>query len=141
MTSERTLGIIKPDGVARNLIGEIFTRVEKAGLKIVAVRMIHMDRAKANGFYAVHKGKPFFDSLVKSMTSGPVVVFVMEGSHAIGTWRKTMGATNPANADPGTIRRDFAQDIERNTVHGSDGPETAKTEVAYFFEPAKIFSR
>lgn len=141
MTNERTLGIIKPDGVARNLIGEVFIRVEKAGLKIVAARMIHMDRAKANGFYAVHKGKPFFDSLIKSMTSGPVIVFVMEGSHAIGTWRKTMGATNPANADPGTIRRDFAQDIERNTVHGSDGVETANTEVAYFFEPAEIFPR
>lgn len=139
MATETTLGIIKPDGVARNLIGEVFTRVEKAGLKIVAARMIHMDTAKANGFYAVHKGKPFFDSLIKSMTSGPVVVFAMEGSDAIGTWRKTMGATNPANADPGTIRRDFAEDIERNTVHGSDGPETAKTEVAYFFKPTEIF--
>lgn len=136
--SERTLGIIKPDGTARNLIGQVLARVEKAGLKIVAVKKIQLDRAKAEGFYAVHKERPFFKDLVASMTSGPVVPFVMEGPGAIAKWRELMGATNPANAAPGTIRKDFAENIERNTVHGSDAPETAKFEVGYFFGPSEI---
>ena len=136
--SERTLGIIKPDGTARNLIGQVLARVEKAGLKIVAVKKIQLDRAKAEGFYAVHKARPFFNDLVASMTSGPVVPFVMEGAGAIAKWRELMGATNPANAAPGTIRKDFAENIERNTVHGSDAPETAQFEVGYFFESSEI---
>lgn len=141
MVLERTLGIIKPDGVARNLVGEVFRRVEKAGLKIVAARMVFLDQKGAEGFYAVHKERPFFGDLVRSMTSGPVVPFVMEGEEAIVKWRELMGATNPVNAAPGTIRKDFAENIERNTVHGSDAPETAKFEVRYFFKENEIFSR
>ncbi|MBI2340983.1 MAG: nucleoside-diphosphate kinase [Deltaproteobacteria bacterium] len=141
MAKEQTLGIIKPDGVSRNLIGEIFRRVEKSGLKIVAAKMLRLDKAKAEGFYAVHKGKPFFDPLVGYMTTGPVLTFVIEGEGAIAKWRDTMGATNPANAAPGTIRKDFAENIERNTVHGSDAPETAKFEVGYFFKENEIFSK
>lgn len=133
MTLERTLGIIKPDGVKRNLIGKIFQRVEAAGLKIVALQLLNLNLAKAEGFYAVHKGKPFFNSLVSYMTSGPVVPFAMEGDDAINRWRQLMGATNPANAAPGTIRKDFALNIEQNTVHGSDSPGTAKFELNYFF--------
>jgi|SRR3989338_1012317 len=141
MAKERTLGIVKPDGVARNHIGEIFRRVEKSGLKIIAAKMLHLDRGKAEGFYAVHKGKPFFNDLVRYMTAGPVLPFVIEGEGAIAKWRDIMGATNPANAAPGTIRKDFAENIERNTVHGSDAPETAKFEVGYFFRENEIFSR
>lgn len=130
---ERTLGIIKPDGVERKLVGEILSRVEKSGLKLAAIRMLQLDRAKAEGFYAVHRERPFFKPLVQFMISGPVVVFVMEGEGAIARWRSLMGATDPKKADRGTIRRDLAIDIERNTVHGSDGPETARFETAYFF--------
>lgn len=140
MSTERTLSIIKPDGVEKNLIGECFRRFEKNGLKIVATKMIHMDRAKAEGFYAVHKERPFFDSLVKFMTRGPVVVSVLEGEDAIAKHREIMGATNPEEAAAGTIRKDFASNIEENTVHGSDGPDTAKFEVSYFFENSEIFS-
>jgi nucleoside-diphosphate kinase len=140
MTKQRTLGIIKPDGVSRNLIGEVLARVEKSGLKIVAAKMVAMDQARAEGFYAVHKARPFFGSLVSFMSSGPVLVFAMEGEDAVSAWRKLMGATNPQEADVGTIRRDFAQDIERNTVHGSDSAENASTEIAYFFEAAEILS-
>lgn len=133
MKTERTLGIIKPDGVQRKLIGEILSRVEKSGLKLAALKMLQLDRRKAEGFYAVHKERPFFKSLVEFMISGPVVVFVMEGEGAIALWRSLMGATDPKKADSGTIRKDLALDIERNTVHGSDGPETARFETAYFF--------
>lgn len=138
---QRTLGIIKPDGVKRNLIGDIFSRVEKSGLQIVGCRLIQLDQKKAEGFYAVHKERPFFSSLVASMTAGPVVVFTIEGENAIQRWRDLMGATNPANALPGTIRKDLALDIEKNTVHGSDAPETAKFEVGYYFGEGELFSR
>lgn len=139
MSTEQTLGIIKPDGVKRNLIGQILTRVEKSGLQIIGAKLIHMDALKAQGFYAVHKERPFFSSLVKSMTSGPVLVFVMKGEGAIAKWREIMGATNPAQAAPGTIRKDFALNIEQNTVHGSDGPDTAKFEVGYFFKEGELY--
>jgi nucleoside-diphosphate kinase len=130
---ERTLSIIKPDAVAKNIIGKIYSRFEKAGLKIVEARMQHLTRAEAEGFYAVHRGRPFFNDLVEFMTSGPVMIQVLEGEDAIALNRKLMGATNPAEAEPGTIRADFAQSIDANAVHGSDGPDTAKTEIAYFF--------
>ena len=133
MSVERTLSIIKPDAVAKNVIGEIYSRFEKAGLKIVEARMQHLTREEAEGFYAVHKGRPFFDDLVKFMTSGPVMIQALEGDDAISMNRKLMGATNPAEAEPGTIRADFAKSIDANAVHGSDGPDTAKTEIAYFF--------
>lgn len=139
MSTERTLGIIKPDGIVRNLIGEVFSRIEAAGLKVAAARMHQLDKAEAEGFYAVHEGKPFFNSLVEFMISGPVVLFVIEGEQAILKWREIMGATDPTKADQGTIRRDFAENIERNTVHGSDAPETAKFEVGYFFDEGNIF--
>jgi nucleoside-diphosphate kinase len=141
MPTERTLSIVKPDGVEKNLIGECFRRFEKAGLKIIATKMIHMDKPKAEGFYAVHKERPFFNDLVKFMTRGPVVVSVLEGENAIAKNRQIMGATDPVKADPGTIRKDFAANIEENIVHGSDGMETAKFEVGYFFEAGEIFSR
>ena len=141
MAVERTLSIIKPDGVEKNLIGECFRRFEKGGLKIVATKMLQMDKTKAEGFYAVHKERPFFASLVKFMTRGPVVVSVLEGENAIAKNREIMGATNPEEAAEGTIRKDFANNIEENTVHGSDGPDTAKFEVGYFFEAGEIFSR
>ncbi len=141
MPKERTLSIIKPDGVEKNLIGECFRRFEKGGLKIVAAKMIHMDKPKAEGFYAVHKERPFFNSLVKFMTRGPVVVAVLEGENAIAKHREIMGATDPAKADPGTIRKDLAANIEENTVHGSDGPETAAFEVSYFFDSKEIFPK
>ena len=140
MAVERTLSIIKPDGVEKNLIGECFRRFEKGGLKIVATKMIHMDQAKAEGFYAVHKERPFFASLVKFMTRGPVVVSVLEGENAIAKNREIMGATNPEDADAGTLRKDFASNIEENTAHGSDAPDTAKFEVGYFFDDSEIFS-
>ena len=138
--TERTLVIIKPDGVQRGLIGNIITRLERRGLKIVAMKMIHMDEALARRHYAIHEGKPFFEPLVEYITSSPVVVMAVEGRKAIEIVRKTMGATNPATAEPGTIRADYALEIGRNLVHGSDGPETAATEIALFFEPSEILS-
>jgi nucleoside-diphosphate kinase len=133
MSVEQTLSIIKPDGVQKNLIGEIYRRFEKAGLSIVAARMMHLSKKQAQDFYGVHRERPFFNDLVSYMTSGPVMVQVLEGEGAIDTNRKIMGATNPANADPGTIRADFAESIEENIVHGSDGAETARQEIAFFF--------
>ncbi len=133
MAVEQTLSIIKPDGVQKNLIGEIYSRFEKAGLEIVAARMMHLSKEQAEGFYAVHKERPFFNDLVSYMTSGPVVVQVLQGDGAIAKNREIMGATNPADADPGTIRADFAESIEENIVHGSDGPDTAAVEIAFFF--------
>ena len=133
MTVEQTLSIIKPDGVQKNLIGEIYSRFEKGGLEIVAARMMHLSEEQAQGFYAVHKERPFFNDLVRYMTSGPVVVQALQGEGAIAKYREIMGATNPADADAGTIRADFAESIEENIVHGSDAPETAAVEIAYFF--------
>ena len=133
MAVEQTLSIIKPDGVQKNLIGEIYSRFEKAGLEIVAARMMHLSKEQAQGFYAVHKERPFFNDLVSYMTSGPVVVQVLSGANAIAKNREIMGATNPEDADPGTIRADFAASIEENVVHGSDGPDTAAVEIAFFF--------
>jgi nucleoside-diphosphate kinase len=134
MAVEQTLSIIKPDGVEKNLIGEIYRRFESAGLRVVAARMLHLSRAQAEGFYAVHRERPFFKDLVLYMTSGPVMVQVLEGESAVETHRRIMGATDPAKADPGTIRADHADSIEENVVHGSDGPETAAQEIAFFFE-------
>ena len=133
MALERTLSIIKPDGVQKNLIGEIVGRFESAGLQLIAVRMLHLTKEQAKGFYAVHSQRPFYRDLVNYMTSGPVVVQVLEGENAIAKNRDIMGATNPADAAPGTIRADFAESIEENIVHGSDGPETAAIEIAFFF--------
>jgi nucleoside-diphosphate kinase len=133
MSVEQTLSIIKPDGVQKNLIGEIYGRFEKAGLQIVAARMMHLSREQAEGFYAVHKERPFYNDLVAYMTSGPVVAQVLEGESAIDKNRDIMGATNPDDAAPGTIRKDFAASIEENVVHGSDGPDTAAQEIAFFF--------
>ena len=133
MSVERTLSIIKPDAVAKNVIGEIYSRFEKAGLKIIEARMQHLSREEAEGFYAVHRERPFFNDLVGFMTSGPVMIQALEGENAIAMNRQLMGATNPAEADAGTIRADFAKSIDANAVHGSDGPDTAKTEIAYFF--------
>ena len=130
---ERTLSIINPDGVEKNIIGKIYSRFEKAGLRIVEAKMLHLSQEQAEGFYAVHKERPFFNDLVDYMTSGPVMVQVLEGQDAINLNRKLMGATNPEEADEGTIRKDFADSIERNTVHGSDGPDTAAVEIEYFF--------
>ena len=141
MSVEQTLSIIKPDGVQKNLIGEIYRRFEKAGLQIVAARMMHLSKAQAEGFYAVHKERPFYADLVAYMTSGPVVVQVLEGESAIDRNREIMGATNPADAAPGTIRADFADSIEENIVHGSDGPDTAKQEVAFFFADGGVCPR
>jgi len=134
MAVEQTLSIIKPDGVQKNLIGEIYSRFEKAGLEIVAARMLHLSKAQAQGFYAVHKERPFYNDLVAYMTSGPVMVQVLSGDGAIAKNRDIMGATNPADAAPGTIRADFADSIEENIVHGSDAAETAANEIAFFFE-------
>ncbi len=133
MAVEQTLSIIKPDGVQKNLIGEIYSRFEKAGLEIVAVRMMHLTQEQAGGFYAVHKERPFYNDLVAYMTSGPVVVQALSGEDAVAKNRDIMGATNPADAAPGTIRKDFAESIEENIVHGSDAAETAANEIAYFF--------
>ncbi len=130
---ERTLSIIKPDAVQKDVVGEILARFERAGLKIIAARLLQLSKAEAQGFYAVHKERPFFDSLTTFMSSGPILVSVLEGQDAIQTNRRLMGATNPAEAEPGTIRKDFATDIEKNAVHGSDGPDTARQEIAYFF--------
>ncbi len=133
MSVEQTLSIIKPDGVQKNLIGEIYGRFEKAGLEIIAARMIHLSRDQAEEFYGVHKERPFFSDLVSYMTSGPVMVQALRGATAIQSNRDIMGATNPADADSGTIRADFAASIEENVVHGSDGPDTAAQEIAFFF--------
>ena len=141
MALERTLSIIKPDAVAKNIIGKIYSRFEKAGLKIIAARMKHLSRAEAEGFYAVHRERPFFPALVEFMCSGPVMIQVLEGVDAIATNRELMGATNPKEAAAGTIRADFAESIDANAVHGSDAAETAATEIAYFFASADIFPR
>jgi len=141
MALERTLSIVKPDGVSRNLIGEVYARFEKAGLKIIASRMIHLSLREAEGFYAVHRERPFFKDLVKYMTSGPVVVQVLEGDNAIAKNREIMGATDPKKADKGTIRADLALGIEQNTVHGSDAPDTAANEIAYFFRTTELHPR
>lgn len=135
---ERTLAIIKPDGVSRGLIGEVIKRIEQKGLRIAAARMIHMDKSQAQGFYDVHKGKPFFNSLTDFMTSGPVVLMVLAGENAIADYRDLMGATNFEEAAEGTIRRDFATDIEENVVHGSDSVESAAFEIPYFFSSVDI---
>lgn len=141
MALERTLSIVKPDAVAKNVIGEIYSRFEKAGLKIVAAKMKHLSRAEAEGFYAVHRERPFFGALVEFMSSGPVMIQALEGEDAIAKNRELMGATNPKDAAAGTIRADFADSIDANAVHGSDAAETAAQEIAYFFQPNEIFSR
>jgi nucleoside-diphosphate kinase len=141
MAVERTLSIIKPDAVARNVIGEIYTRFERAGLKVVAARMAHLSPAEAEGFYAVHKERPFFRDLVTFMTSGPVMIQVLEGEDAIARNRELMGATDPKKAAKGTIRADFAASFDANAVHGSDAAETARNEVAYFFPALNVYSR
>jgi len=138
MALERTFSIIKPDATRRNLTGKITAMLEDAGLRIVASKRIHMSKAQAEGFYAVHKERPFFNDLVNFMISGPVVVQVLEGENAVVRNREVMGATNPANADEGTIRKTFAESIEANSVHGSDSPENAKIEIDYFFRPEEI---
>ena len=141
MSEERTLSIIKPDGVEKNLIGQVYRRFEQGGLRIVAARMLHLSKDQAEGFYAVHQERPFFTDLVNYMTSGPVVVQVLEGENAISKNREIMGATNPADAEPGTIRADHATSIEQNVVHGSDGPDTAVVEIRYFFDEGEICPR
>ncbi|HEU4353493.1 MAG TPA: nucleoside-diphosphate kinase [Burkholderiales bacterium] len=141
MAAEQTLSIIKPDAVKKNVIGQILARFEAAGLRIVAARMMHLSRAEAEGFYAVHRGRPFFAALVEFMTSGPVVVQVLEGENAIARNRELMGATDPQKAAEGTIRADFAASIDANAVHGSDAPETARNEIAYFFALSEVYSR
>ncbi|MCK9488390.1 MAG: nucleoside-diphosphate kinase [Xanthomonadales bacterium] len=141
MALERTLSIIKPDAVAKNVIGEIYSRFEKAGLKIIAARMAQLDRETAEGFYAVHRERPFFNALVEFMISGPVMIQTLEGDNAIARHRELMGATNPKEAAPGTIRADFADSIDANAVHGSDGEDTARAEIAYFFNDGEIHSR
>jgi nucleoside-diphosphate kinase len=138
---ERTLSIVKPDGVAKNLIGEVIGRFEREGLRVLALKMVHMTKEQAQGFYAVHREKPFFDSLTDFMSSGPAVVMVLEGEDAISRTRRIMGATNPKDADPGTIRKEFADNVERNIVHGSDSPQTAETEINYFFNALEIHPR
>lgn len=141
MAFERTLSIIKPDAVGNNVIGRIFTRFEDAGLRIIAAKMKHLSRSEAEGFYAVHQQRPFYAALVEFMTSGPVMIQALEGENAINRNRELMGATNPDDAAPGTIRADFANSIDANAVHGSDEPDTASTEIAYFFNDIEIFSR
>jgi nucleoside-diphosphate kinase len=130
---ERTLSIIKPDAISAGHIGEIITRLEREGLRILAMRMLRLTRAEAEGFYAVHRGKPFFNDLTAFMSSGPIVVMVLEGEDAINRYRQIMGATDPAKAAPGTLRKQFASNIQNNAVHGSDGPDTARSEISYFF--------
>jgi nucleoside-diphosphate kinase len=141
MAVERTLSIIKPDAVAKNVIGKIYQRFEDAGLKVVAARMAHLSEREAGEFYAVHRERPFFKDLVKFMTSGPVMVQVLEGKNAIAKNRELMGATDPKKAEPGTIRADFAESIDANAVHGSDAPETAAVEVAFFFPGIAVHTR
>lgn len=141
MTSQRTFSIIKPDAVAKNIIGAIYSRFEQAGLHIIAAKMIHLTRTQAEGFYAVHKARPFFNDLVNFMITGPVMMQVLEGENAIAKHRELMGATNPKDAVPGTIRADFASTVDENAVHGSDGPETAKAEIEFFFQAHEICPR
>ena len=141
MALERTFSIVKPDGVARNLIGEVYRRFEKAGLKVVAAKLVQLSKAEAEGFYAVHKARPFFNDLVKYMTSGPVVLQVLEGENAVAKNREIMGATDPKKAAPGTIRADLALSIEANVVHGSDAAETAAREIGFFFSGTEICPR
>lgn len=141
MALERTLSIVKPDGVSRNLIGEVLGRFEKAGLAIIAARMLQLSQREAEGFYAVHRERPFFKDLVAYITSGPVLVQVLEGEGAVAKNRELMGATDPKKAAPGTIRADLAESIERNVVHGSDSPENAAKEIAYFFSDTELFPR
>jgi nucleoside-diphosphate kinase len=141
MALERTFSIVKPDGVARNLIGQVYARFEAAGLKIIAAKLTHLSKAEAEGFYAVHKARPFFNDLVAYMISGPVVLQVLEGENAVLKNREIMGATDPKKAAPGTIRADLAESIEANTVHGSDSAENAAIEIAYFFAQTEIHSR
>lgn len=135
---EKTLSIIKPDGVGKGVIGEVIRRFEKAGIKILAMKMVHLSKEKAQQFYAVHRDKPFFDSLTSFMSSGPIVAMVLAGENVIARNRELMGATNPEEAAPGTIRKDFASNVEKNIVHGSDSPETAATEIAFFFNNLEI---
>lgn len=139
--TERTLAIVKPDAVRRNLIGEIIRRIETAGLRVAAARLLHLTKAEAEGFYAVHRERPFFGSLTEFMSSGPVMVLVLAGDGAIARWRTLMGATDPAKADPGTIRKDLGSGVEQNATHGSDAPETAQTEISYFFSALDVVSR
>ncbi len=141
MAVERTLSIIKPDAVAKNVIGQIYARFEAAGLKVVAARMMHLSQQEAEAFYGVHRGRPFFNDLVKFMISGPVMVQVLQGEGAIAKNRELMGATDPKKAAPGTIRADFADSIDANAVHGSDAPETAAVEVAFFFPSMAVYGR
>ena len=141
MATERTLSIIKPDGVAKNIIGKIYSRFEKAGLSIIAAKMLHLSKEQAGEFYAVHKERPFYNDLIEFMTSGPVMVQALEGENAINKNREVMGATNPKDAAAGTIRADFAETVDENVVHGSDGPDTAKAEIAFFFQDDEICPR
>ena len=141
MAVERTLSIIKPDAVAKNVIGEIYSRFEKAGLRVVAARMKHLNRSEAEGFYAVHRERPFFKALVDFMITGPVMIQVLEGENAVSRHRDLMGATDPKKAAPGTIRADLAASIEQNVVHGSDAPDTAAREIAYFFSVTELHPR
>lgn len=141
MALERTLSIVKPDAVGKNLIGKIYSRFESNGLKIVAAKMKHLSRQDAEGFYAVHRERPFFKDLVEFMISGPAMIQVLEGENAVAKNRELMGATDPKKADPGTIRADFAQNIDANAVHGSDSTENAKIEIAYFFPESEVYSR
>ena len=141
MAIERTFSIIKPDAVGKNVTGEIVSRFEKNGLQVIASKMLHLSKEQAQGFYAVHKERPFYNDLVEFMISGPVVVQVLEGENAISKNRELMGATNPAEADPGTIRADFASTVDENAVHGSDAPETAAEEIRYFFSDDELFPR
>lgn len=140
MPIERTLSIIKPDAVSKNVIGEVITRFEKGGLRVAGAKMVRLSKAQGEQFYAVHKERPFFPALVKFISSGPVLVQVLEGEDAIAQNRQIMGATNPKDAAPGTIRADFADSIDHNAVHGSDSPETAKQEISFFFKPEEIFA-
>jgi nucleoside-diphosphate kinase len=140
MAIERTFSIIKPDAVAKNVIGGVTAKLEAAGLRVIASKMVRLSELQARVFYAVHKDRPFYTDLVKFMTEGPVIVQVLEGENAIARNREVMGATNPEKADPGTIRKEFATNIERNAVHGSDGPDTAATEIAFFFSTAELTS-
>ena len=141
MALQRTLSIVKPDAVSKNLVGEIYRRFESSGLRVIAAKMVHLSRTEAEGFYEVHKQRPFFNDLVKFMISGPVMVQVLEGENAIQKNRDIMGATNPKNAAPGTIRADLAASVEENAVHGSDGPDTAATEIGYFFSALELCPR
>lgn len=141
MAVERTFSMLKPDAVAKNVIGEVLSRFEKAGLRVVAARMQRLSKKEAQGFYAEHEGKPFYDKLLGYMTSGPVLLQVLEGENAVALNRELMGATNPEEAAPGTIRRDFAENIDANAVHGSDSPESAKREIAYFFSADQLCDR